>query len=289
MTALRLEAPNLSPLVISEDNGYIIRRFDLGAPDIRVVSQDAPDADGTIDTTSHIGARTVGLQCRIARHATPSIELALNRLKAFAHPRIRATAYYTRDDGIERRIGLRAGPYSAPWESPFVSDITMQWVAPLGISETAGDPQTALATASGTSTVGRTYPLTFPRVYPGSSPGGQTIVTNGGTIDAYPLIRLYGPAGSGVGTDDIVLRNITQGKDIVLSGLTIAAGEFVELDTRAKTVFYLGLPTDSRYPSWNFARSDWWTLSPGDNDIRYVPETFTAPANAVIEWRDAWI
>lgn len=286
-TTLRLEATGLLTLPITIESGYRLRRFDLGAPEVRASVEDLPDADGTLDTTAHIGARSVAIQCRLIADGT-SMQARRDALLRYGHPRVRSTLYYSTDDGVERRIGLRASSFSAPWESATSADMTMQWVAPLGISESSV-LKSAQANASGVTLAGRTYPLTFPRVYPASAPGGQTIATNAGTIDAYPVIRLYGPAGSGAGTDDIVIENRTQGKSIVLTGLTVNAGEFVELDTRNRTVFYLGLASDSRYPTWNLSRSEWWSLSPGANDIRYSPETFTAPAQAIIEWRDAWL
>ena len=38
----------------------------------------------------------------------------------------------------------------------------------------------------------------------------------------------------------------------------------------------------------NFATTDWWTLSPGLNALRYYPVTADAGAQAQLSYRPAW-
>src|SRR5690606_25267582 len=126
--------------------------------------------------------------------------------------------------------------------------LTVQWVAPLGILESA-DLHSALARPSSTDPPdGREYDLEFDREYPSAEPSGSVLVVNAGNVDAYPVIRIYGPC------DDPGLEH-ESGAVIEFDGLSVAAGEYVELDVRARTIRYLSNPADSRYSDLKFPTS----------------------------------
>jgi phage-related protein len=137
------------------------------------------------------------------------------------------------------------------------------------------------AVAAGAA-VGRAYSLTFSRTYPASPVLGSGSFVNAGDDDAYPLIRIYGPV------TEPVLDNNTQGKSLTFAGLTLSATEYLEIDTRAKTILLNGDTANSRYDKLVFPTSDWWWLSPGINLIRFHPATFTDGVTlAELTWRDA--
>lgn len=284
MTSLLLEAPGLVPLVVDASNGYIIRHFDVGDAVTRAVSEDAPGADGTIDTTELTGARAVLLNVRLVPRQGFDPAVLEQRLRAFTNARLRPIMTITRDGWPDRRIVLRRGPWSSPQDRPTFQDITVQWVAPLGILESAGDPHTVnvLAVAPGVA-VGRTYPLTFPRIYPPSPVQGAVSVFNAGDVDAYPIVRIYGPA------TDPVLDNVTQGRSLTFAGITLAADEYLEIDTRRHTIRLNGDVAESRYNTLAFPATRWWSLSPGSNSLRFHPATLVAGVTvAQIIWRDAF-
>lgn len=86
-----------------------------------------------------------------------------------------------------------------------------------------------------------------------------------GTADTYPLITIYGPASG------VVIENATIAAFLSLPALTIADGEYVEIDLSfdAKTVFadngdnkIAELSTDSDIVSWR--------LVPGTNNVRFT-------------------
>lgn len=284
MTSILLEAPGLDPLDIGLGNGYIIRRLDLGDAQIREVVADAPDADGTIDTSQLLGARVITLGVRIVPRNGFIPAVQEQRLRSFTGPRIRPTMTVQRDGLPAQRLTLRRGPFSAPIEKPTFSDITVQWVAPLGIIESAEQHVQDVFAAGSGATVGRTYSLTFSRSYPASAPLGSAVIANEGTSDAYPLIRLYGPF------TDPVLDNTSQGKSLTFAGLTLTAGQFLEINTRTKTIFANGDPTTPLYDKLAFPTSKWWTLSPGSNSVRFHPATFTeGVTRAELTWRDAYL
>jgi hypothetical protein len=284
MTApvVRLEAAGLDPLELDPYQGYVVTALDLGYPTVRTVVQDAPDADGTIDTTSFVGARYVNANITLNPVAATKEQMRA-RLRAFMSPKLRPTMFVALDGEAEKQLTLRASLWSNLIQNPAYATVAAQWAAPYGILESADQHSaTVLATGQGVEG-GRVYDLEYDRTYIGGTVIGETIISNAGDADAYPLIRMYGPA------TDPTLRNVTQDRALVFTGLTIGAGEFVELDTRAKTIRYQGDPTDSRYSTLDFPASSWWTLSPGLNTIRFLPATYTAPAQAELVWRDAWI
>lgn len=287
---LRLEAPGLDPLVIDVDAGYEGATLDLGDAVVRDVTEDAPDADGTIDTTQYVGARNVTLAVNVT---SASLWTTVQRLRAFTHPRLRPTLYVQQSaEAPLQQMTLRRSQWSDViggserangYDQDSDRAVTVQWVAPLGILESA-DLNVATANASGGGVEGgRTYDKTFDFTYIGGSVIGETTVTNDGTVDAWPLLRVYGPC------TDPVLRNQTLGLQLAFSGLTVNAGEFVEIDTRARTILYNGDPTNGRYQYLSFATSAWWPLAPGENVIRFTPATYTAPSYLEITFRDAWL
>lgn len=283
MTGILLEAPGLTSLDVGPVNGFIVTGLDLGDAATRVVSTEAPDADGTIDTTTLIGARTVTLKVRLVPRNGFVPAVLEQRLRQFTAARLRPTMTITRTGLPSQRLTLRRGPFSAPIEQATFEDVTVQWVAPLGVLESSA-LNTALVYAGGGAVTGRAYSLTFSRVYPTTVPDGTGVVVNNGTTDAYPLLRLYGPS------TDPVIDNLTQGRSLVFASLTVAAGDFIEIDLRNKTIYLNGDPTASRYSKLSFPTSKWWTLSPGANTIRYHPATYTVSTTvAELSWRDLYL
>jgi hypothetical protein len=287
---IRLEAPGLDPLVIDRAAGYWGQKLDLGDPITRAVAADAPDADGTDDTTAYTGARNVTLSVVLSPD-TGSPWALRQALNAFRAPKLRPYMYVqTAADAPEQRIMLRRSSLSDVIGDGLYDEgtgieaavVTVQWVAPLGTLESAVEhTATVYAVADGV-VVGRTYPLTFDRIYPASPVLGSATLVNAGVADAYPIIRIYGPV------TEPVLDNNTQGRSLIFVDLTLAADEYLEIDTRAHTILLNGDPTNSRYDKADFGVSRWFTLSSGANEIRFHPATFTESVTAaVFTWRDA--
>jgi hypothetical protein len=68
----------------------------------------------------------------------------------------------------------------------------------------------------------------------------------------------------------------------------LGAGEYVEIDTRARTADLMSL-SNSRLNLLDFAVTSWWRIEPGDNQIRYNPTISDAGSAAVITYRPAWL
>ena len=284
---LRLECDGLESLVIDDAAGLYVSAIDLGNAVTRAVVQDAVDADGTDDSTTYAGARNVTLQLSIFPDVNAETLWTLRqRLRSFTSPRLRPVLFIQQsEDAPEQRIVLRRSDYTdvlAASNSDWAR-ITVQWVAPSGIIESAVVHPVQVFAATGDG-AGRTYDLTYPRTYPPSAALGTATIVNSGNADAYPLLRIYGPL------TEPEITSYTQDKSLVFAGITLVADEFLEIDTRAKTIYLNGDPSANRYSFLVFPESRWFTLSPGTNQIRFHPATFAEAVSRVeFTFRDAWL
>ena len=272
----RLESPT-DMLVLDALDGWGILGLDMGDPDTRVSTQNAPDADGTLDFTSFVGARPITLALELVEFSQ-SLWQMVSRLKSFTRPRVelRMCVQWSETSPLVC-ADIRRSTWSNPLDNLWVQRPVISWVCPKGVWEEVTATISLIFPASGGTELGRNYSsagtpqgLTFDRVYPTSPVLGSGSVTNMGNSEAFPVLRVYGPC------TDPVIWNDTLDKQLAFSSLSIAAGEFLEIDTRYKTIRYLGDPTDSRYNNLNFTLSRWWTLSPGTSAIRFLPATSSA-------------
>lgn len=279
----RLEADGLDPFVLSDATGFDVAVLDLGFPSIRSSSDPRADADGEDDRTTYFGARAVTLSGTVVPTATETRQQVLDRLRAFLNPRRRPYLIYTLEEtGDERRIRLVADQHAAPIERPGSAKVTVGWRGPDGVQEsTTEELETAAATPA--LEPGRFYPRTYPLTYPASVPVGAVVVTNAGNVTTYPVLELYGPA------TDPVLENVTAGAKLAFTGLSLGVGDYLEIDTRDRTIFLNGIETASRYGFVDFSVSSWFGLEPGENLVRYYPAAFDVGAEARIRYRAAWI
>lgn len=123
-------------------------------------------------------------------------------------------------------------------------------------------------------------PLTSPLA---SSPGvdASAIVENAGRSVAWPILEVHGPG------NNPVLTNFTEGKSLYLT-YDLAAGERLVIDTDPRRRRIRLNDQASRWGALDFARSFWWGLRPGNNDLRVTFNSYSAGAKLVVRWRDAW-
>ena len=261
---VRLEAAGLTPLLLDPSVGVHLAAIDMGDAATREVAQDATDADGTIDTTAYIGARAVTLRLSLFPD-TGSAWALRQALRAFTHPRLRPTLFITAAaDAPEQQITMRRSQYTDIMDAGQgdSASIVAQWIAPLGIVESAALNVSSIFAAGG-ATSGRAYSLIPSRVYPASAALGSGVVVNAGNADSYPLLRL-------TADDEPIITNDTQGKSLAFVGVTLTAGGFLGL-TRGKDDLpewrYVGVVTRScRF------RPRHGSLSP--NELRLHPATY---------------
>lgn len=273
-------------------DGLFLVDLDLGYPSPRVDAEDLTDDDGTDDGTLYHGASLVSVRAAAVATDTATKQAVIDRLGAFMRPGVRPFLHYTLEDGgDERRVALRAQNRSAPLTSPWMhvmQDVLAAWVNPRGVQESADEITVEVPASSSGAEAGIVFPVVFPLAWPYAPGSGSTLATNDGNASAMPVIRMYGSA------TNPRLENITTGQTLefgsaTVGDLVLAAGEYVELDVRARTVTLDGDAADSRYQYLNFADSEWWSLAPGVNELRYYPEAFDPGATSYVIYHHTWI
>lgn len=141
------------------------------------------------------------------------------------------------------------------------------------------DLEQALGSPADSPGAGITPPFTPPVTLPAGTLGGLTAV-NGGNTDAPWTARIDGPTTPSAApflqhedTDEFI--DFAGG-----GGLELAAGEWVDLDSRHRTVVMNGT-ADRRINVLSTSR--WFSLAPGDNPIR-----FAGSGTLTFTWRDTW-
>ncbi len=152
-------------------------------------------------------------------------------------------------------------------------------VIPLGATdpriydEAETSTETVLASTSG----GLTWPLTWPLAW-GTTLSGIIAPDNTGNFETGATLTMTGPV-----TNPRV-ENLTTGQLIGVT-LVVADGSTLVIDLTERTVLLNG--TASRMSALT-AASEWWTLQPGENQIRYGADTATA-STLTVRHRSAWI
>jgi hypothetical protein len=255
-----------------DDAGYACLELNLGYPEVREVTSNRPDADGTDDRTSLMGARAVSANIRAyGGAATPDEIGAL--FAPFMLPAARPELHYVLDrpDAPERMCTVRASGYAWPITGKRNRDIQLGWVASDPIMR---DPSRSSSSShSGSTTIsGRVYDLAFNRIYPvggGSATTGE--ISSPGDVPVRPLVRIFGPV-----TDPRVdlqvmdpANPLTTYHLAFVAGFRIDAGRWVDVDTDHKTVF-----RDSDRSQSAMAEVDWqtstWPVLPSLPAITYL-------------------
>ncbi|MCW2904932.1 MAG: hypothetical protein JWO67_7197 [Streptosporangiaceae bacterium] len=260
--------------------------LDVGFPDVREVVEPRADDDGDNDSTSLFGSRAVSLDM-VVYEEPYQISRLVDELKSFLHPRTRPYLYVG-DDGWdqERRVRLRVSQFTEPYTgyvSAVQRSVQAQWKAPDGIWESA-DVTEVTVRADIVSTVGISFPASFPISFTATQASGASEVSNDGGVPAHFTARLYGPCTGPR------LVNETTGEEIrFTSSLTLAPGEYVEVNTRDRSAFLLSMASQSRLNALDFAVTSWWRVEPGQQQVRYAPLGASDGAAAAIEYRAAWL
>lgn len=146
----------------------------------------------------------------------------------------------------------------------------------LGTTLNEQDTSFVLSSASGWS-----FPFTFPFSFGGLGSGGTATVTNAGTSDTFPTIKVFSTL-----RQPIRIRNETTDKQISLPALDVVEPDFVQIDMKAQEVTLNGDASSSLFDEVDLDTSEFWTLQPDANLIRLTGSDPDANAKATIIWRD---
>jgi hypothetical protein len=248
---------------------------------VREVTDDIPGQDGADDLTEFAGAAAV----TVALKFYGQFRAVLDEIDAYAVPWARPYLTVTDDEWAGPRV-LRLR-YSAA-NKPIVAGtglsraVAYQWKAPAGAWEDAAAVTYLLqATAPSTDglhsapTIGVSSTSAAGVAVKASAGTSDTLVTVGGNMRPPWVARLYGPCTGPA------LYNDSTGQGLVFTDdLLLGAGEYVELDSAARSALFLSAPDSSRLTYLDWSASSWFDLVPGTALLRYAPDAIAAGCQA---------
>lgn len=142
-----------------------------------------------------------------------------------------------------------------------------------------GDVLNASVTSDLTTAGGLAFPLSFPISFNPSGLGGYVSVTNSGTVSTPGVMRVQGPV-----TNPAIYAQTVDAL-IAFDGLTLASGDWIDIDLLERTVTF----TDgsSRYRYLDDDLSSWFLIPPGVSEYRIGGSVVASPASLTISYRNA--
>lgn len=290
--SLYLDDPQLGRLDLDCDSGFVVASFEIGWPQERPVVRGLALTDGVQDESKYLGPRLVTIALRLDSSIMPTQQL-LDMLTPYLSPRRRPTLVYRIQNdrafqcGLEddpkylRTLTLRGVDMPLLIDQPKYTTIACQWATTESYAFSL-EEVCAVANLTGTAELGRSYDLDFDRSYPFSPPFGVTQFTVGGNAPT----DWTGTITAQLDDPEILVNNVL----IEFPGLSLTAGQTIDIDTKARTIFRNNDPNDSIFGLSNFA--DWtWDdirLSAGQNTIRLQGSNAVGDPSFTICWRDAW-
>lgn len=125
---------------------------------------------------------------------------------------------------------------------------------------------------------GLTWPLTFPAMWSGTQDEGSVTMDLGGNTLAPVRLHIAGPCTSPTVTH-------TQSGSTLALDLTIASGDWVDIDCEARTVLYNG--QSSRNGS--LTSRGWFGFEPGSNTVGFNASAYNSTAILTVTATPAWI
>lgn len=257
-----------------------MRGFD-DLPDLRTSDTPRPSDHGLYPGSDFAGGRTVEVALIVTAATDAAFRAAIQALEDATVLRAAEAALSFQKPGMAaaRRVNVRPRRRSIPndWDHVFrIGRVVLQFAAtdPRVYDDALSTGSTAAATSGG----GRTYDRTYNLTYAAGGAGGTITATNAGNFASRPTARIDGPV------TDPRIENVTAGKYLQFSGLTLAAGEWLDIDFANRTVLLNG--TASRY-NYLTSTSSFWELAPGASQINFT--SGSATGSLTLTWRSAWL
>jgi hypothetical protein len=131
------------------------------------------------------------------------------------------------------------------------------------------------------SSGGLVRPSTWPRTWTGVSGTGVLRVNNPGNTYAPVWLRIDGPIPAGGWT----VTHVGKKQSLTFAtAIALGAGEFVTVDMDRREVLAQGQSPRSGYVT----SRGWFSLDPGDNDIAFSAQNYSATAQLTLTTKPAW-
>ena len=143
------------------------------------------------------------------------------------------------------------------------------------------------ASTVATYTIG-VSPATFFPIFPmrlsSSDVFADATINNTGDVEAWPVVTITGPGS------DPVLRNLTTGEVTQFSGLTLAGGEMLTIDTRPNNAVFPAGKTVKKGDGTNLFpyltdASSLWPLAEGSNSVRLELSSATSSSSVTLSYQ----
>jgi len=278
--------------VLLEDptQGYFCTELALPLAEVRSVVDNRPDQTGVTDRTQYLAARTVSATLWAAAGLGAVIDAVPGLFAPFMNPAARPVLHYVLDrpGTPERTLTLRATGFDWPIAGPDERDILLQWVTADDPISRDPNPKTVTAWSGSSTTPGRTYNLTFPRVYPASGGGPTTgSITNVGDVGIAALYRIYGPITAPI--VQVNLPGVTRYMRFNATA-TIPAGQWIDIDTAARTIYWNSDPNSSAATVFNWVSSQFPVVPPGQTATMTLTGSSTSGVTQVQAiWNDGYL
>lgn len=277
----------LRPASPSSADPIFLTEYDLGFPEMRETAQEAAGQSGTIDLTTLHGGRNVSMELVVVDDGTMTRHQRADLLRILCHPAKRPYLYVLQDGwSAERRMVLRGNQFSMAVDSTAKARLkaTVAWAAPYGVLESTTVSEYHIRPAGGGS--GWTFSHSFPSTnvrFTASNSTSVTSIVNTGTATAAPVFRI-----SGTMTGPTI-RNGTTGEVLTLPNMSVPAGQFVDVDVAARTVYLNGTPGSTYYQYIDWSTSTWWEFQPGTNLLSLSALAQDSSAELVVFFRERWL
>ncbi|MEV7091148.1 phage tail protein [Streptomyces sp. NPDC093085] len=247
-------------------------------PPVRLALTDRPERHGAFDAPSYRGPRVITLEGTAVAPGRAAKEAAKDRLAAVLADGTALLPLVVTEPHASRRVLVRLSSETKITDrkaGAFEFSLAMTAPDPLRYSARLNTRTCTLPSSSG----GLVFPLEFPLDFGPGSSGGRLVPENAGTAPTCPVWRISGPCV------DPVITNTAGGADLSF-GLTLQEGDYLVVDTDARTVLLQG--TASRR-STLLPGSDWFPLPPGPTPVLFRARAYEPAARLTAEWRDAWL
>lgn len=266
--------------------GYFIKPGVLGLemPDLRLSVHERPNVDGAFVPAQLYGARVVSFVGFV--HGDTVNEYRTNRRVITSLFKIRRSGgellplscKFTTLDNLALQFEAYTSKFKFPDEGMTSGEYTTHLLVPDPVLYTQEAKTKTLYIFSGG---GMAVPTAIPMDM-GVNATTQESLSNGGDLDAYPTITLYGPL------TNPTLTNETNGDQLNLT-YTLSSGQFIVIDTKNRTALYYSSDTDTDPDNvLDNVSGDFLRLSPGSNTIKLTDSVYNASGKAQFNWRDPY-
>ena len=261
---------------------------------VRAVSEDWANADGSSDTTKWVSSAAVTIDlAAVGAAGGDSIGQVLDKIGGLCLPWARPWLVVTDTEWpAPRQIQLRFDSHSHQYELDTIRQVQLSFKGPRGLWEDTTlqifDIGADVPDSTGlvfTSASGTLAHSATGYVFPASTGQSPSVIGISGNARPRWTAKLYGPA-----TGPKLTRADTGQSVNFTDGLTLGAGQYLQIDPQARSALLGNDPDASRLANLDFATSEWFPLDPGQaNRLRYHASSGTTGGTiAVITVNPVW-